>query len=144
LLPAALRAYDAWNARVPTGRLNAWLAAVARHHPPPVVSRVVGTRGRGQGRTAATARVGLRLKYAAQVAARPPTFAVWANRPDVPEAYRRFLLNALREEFALGGTPVRLTEDAVARALLRAVTSTFCGEALAPTLLQSSNTPRRA
>ncbi|MFH1069183.1 MAG: ribosome biogenesis GTPase Der [Candidatus Glassbacteria bacterium] len=39
----------------------------------------------------------------------PPTFEVFANLPDrVPEHYRRYLLNVLRDRFPFEGTPVRL------------------------------------
>jgi GTP-binding protein len=52
----------------------------------------------------------VRLRYMTQVKARPPTFAIWASRPDdLPESYRRYLVNGLREDFHMVGIPVRLT-----------------------------------
>jgi GTP-binding protein len=69
---------------------------------------MVGSKGRGKDKKAVTVQVQLKIKYVAQVATRPPTFTAWANRPDVPDTYRRFLVNSLREEFRLGGTPIRL------------------------------------
>jgi GTP-binding protein len=92
LVPAVLKAYEKWDLRVTTGRLNRWLKAMARHHPPPTV----------KGKT-------LNVKYATQVKSRPPTFAVFVSKPsDVPESYKRFLLTQLREEFDMVGVPARL------------------------------------
>jgi len=92
LLDAVLSAYDVWNRRVPTARLNEWLERMTETHPPPV----------SQGRR-------IRLRYATQVKTRPPTFAVFASRPtDLPDSYMRYLVNGLREAFDLVGTPVRI------------------------------------
>ncbi len=92
LLDAVLGAYDVWNRRVPTAKLNEWLERMTETHPPPV----------SQGRR-------IRLRYATQVKTRPPTFAVFASRPgDLPESYMRYLVNGLRETFGLVGTPVRI------------------------------------
>ncbi|KDO28173.1 hypothetical protein SPRG_06221 [Saprolegnia parasitica CBS 223.65] len=92
ILPEVVEAHNRWDLRVTTGRLNRWLAAMDRHHPPPTV------KGKQ-----------LKVKYMTQVKARPPTFAVFVNRPeDVPETYRRFLLNQLRTEFDMTGVPARL------------------------------------
>ncbi|CAI5716657.1 unnamed protein product [Hyaloperonospora brassicae] len=92
LVPEVLKAYERWDLRVTTGRLNRWLKAMSRHHPPPTV----------KGKT-------LNIKYATQVKSRPPTFAVFVSKPsEVPEAYQRFLLSQLREEFDMVGVPARL------------------------------------
>jgi len=92
LMPAVLRTYERWNARVGTGPLNRWLEAAVAAHPPPLV------KGRR-----------LKLRYATQIKARPPTFAFWANLPrDLPEGYRRYLVNGLRESFGLDGVPIRV------------------------------------
>ena len=51
----------------------------------------------------------LKLRYATQIKARPPTFAVFVSRPaELPEAYVRYLVNGLREEFGLAGIPIRI------------------------------------
>ena len=92
LMPAVFAADAVWNRRVPTAALNRWLAAIQEHHPPPVAG---GRR--------------LRLRYMTQVNTRPPSFALFASKPgELPESYRRYLVNALREDFALPGTPLRL------------------------------------
>jgi GTP-binding protein len=93
LMQAVLEAHAAWNVRVPTHALNRWLAEVAAAHPPPAVS----------GRP-------IRLDYLTQPKSRPPSFVLFLSRSDaVPDAYRRYLVNGLRESFALPGTPIRLT-----------------------------------
>ena len=43
-----------------------------------------------------------------QIRTQPPTFAIFANRKDIPESYLRFLVNALREEFGFQGCPIRV------------------------------------
>ncbi|RHZ37844.1 hypothetical protein DYB31_007382 [Aphanomyces astaci] len=89
ILPEVVAAHDRWDLRVTTGRLNRWMAAMDRHHPPPTV----------KGKT-------LKVKYITQVKARPPTFALFVNKADdVPES---FLLNQLRTEFDMTGVPARL------------------------------------
>lgn len=46
----------------------------------------------------------------AQIKARPPTFVMFATRADqLPDHYRRYLINSLRESFDLPGVPMRLT-----------------------------------
>ncbi len=81
-----------WNRRVPTGPLSRWLAAMTEAHPPPLVS---GRR--------------LKLRYLTQAKARPPTFILFANRPDaLPQAYQRYLANGLRAAFDFPGVPLRI------------------------------------
>ncbi len=92
IMPAVLDAYRRWNTRVGTGELNRWLEEVTRRHPPPAV------RGRR-----------IRLRFATQVKARPPTFVIFSSRPEaVPEHYVRYLANELRSRFGLEGVPLRL------------------------------------
>lgn len=93
LLDAALQMYDVWNTRIPTSPLNRWLMATVDAHPPPSIS----------GRP-------LKIRYATQAKTRPPTFALFVNRPtEVPETYIRYLTNSLREAFNLWGVPLRIT-----------------------------------
>ncbi|MDR3515260.1 MAG: ribosome biogenesis GTPase Der [Azospirillaceae bacterium] len=92
LLDAVLSIYDTWNRRVPTAQLNRWLADAAASHPPPLI----------EGRR-------VRLRYMTQVKARPPTFAIWINKPvALPESYLRYLTHGLRDNFGLEGTPIRI------------------------------------
>jgi GTP-binding protein len=92
LLPAVRRAHAVWNTRLPTAGLNRWFEGALARHPPPLVS---GRR--------------LKLRYVTQAKARPPTFVVFGTRAErLPEDYRRYLVNGLREVFELPGTPIRL------------------------------------
>jgi GTP-binding protein len=94
VLPAVLHAHELWDRRIPTPRLNRWLADATARTPPPSVA---------PGRP-------VRLRYVTQTKARPPTFVLFANRPDaVPESYLRFLANDLRKAFGLPGIPLRLS-----------------------------------
>jgi GTP-binding protein len=93
LMAAVVEAHAVWNKRVPTSALNRWLADVTSAHPPPAVS---GRR--------------IRLDYLTQPKSRPPSFVLFCSRTDaVPEAYKRYLVNELRDTFDLPGTPIRLT-----------------------------------
>ena len=89
---AVVAAHAVWNRRVPTATLNDWLAHACDAHPPPLV----------QGRRA-------RPRYITQAASRPPTFVLFGSRlSGLPDAYRRYLMNGLREAFDLPGVPIRL------------------------------------
>ena len=105
LMPAVMETYDIWNRRIATATLNRWLEAVQDRHPPPLV----------QGRR-------LRLRYMTQANIRPPTFALFASRPaELPDAYRRYLVNVLRKDFDLPGVPIRM--------MLRKGKNPYAGEA---------------
>jgi GTPase len=92
MMTAVCAADEVWNRRVTTAGLNRWLAAVQERHPPPLVA---GRR--------------LRLRYMTQVNIRPPSFALFASQPgELPVSYRRYLVNALRQDFDLPGTPIRI------------------------------------
>jgi GTPase len=93
LMAAVTESHAVWNRRVPTAALNRFLADAVAEHPPPAA----------QGRRS-------RLDYITQPKARPPTFVLFSSRTyALPETYRRYLVNGLRETFALPGTPIRLT-----------------------------------
>jgi len=93
LMQAVVDIHEVWNRRATTSELNRWLADVTSAHPPPAVS---GRR--------------IRLNYVTQPKVRPPSFVLFCTRADaVPDAYRRYLVNSLRETFDMPGTPVRLT-----------------------------------
>ena len=92
LRAAVLKAYEVWNRRVPTAALNRWLKEMVEAHPPPAPS---GRR--------------IKLRYMTQAKTRPPGFVVMCSQPEkLPESYSRYLVNALREDFDMPGTPIRL------------------------------------
>jgi len=92
ILKVAFDLREAWSRRVSTGELNRWFESAVDANPPPAPK---GQR--------------IKLRYITQVKARPPSFVVFGNRTDeLPESYRRYLLNALRRELDLGPVPLRL------------------------------------
>ncbi|WBU56959.1 ribosome biogenesis GTPase Der [Paracoccus sediminicola] len=89
---AIMQAYAVWNRRVSTSKLNNWLEAMTEAHPPPAPG---GRR--------------IRLRYMTQVKTRPPAFVVKATHTDkIPESYHRYLVNGLRVDFEMPGTPIRI------------------------------------
>ena len=93
LMPAVMKIHKDWATKVKTRDLNDWLQMAMQRHPPPAVS---GKR--------------VKPKYMAQIKARPPTFVLFSTRADqMPEHYRRYLINSLRESFDLPGVPLRIT-----------------------------------
>ncbi|MCE8554364.1 ribosome biogenesis GTPase Der [Ruegeria pomeroyi] len=90
---AILRAHAVWNRRIPTAALNRWLIGMLEQHPPPAP----------QGKR-------IKLRYMTQAKTRPPGFVVMCSHPDkMPESYSRYLVNGLRADFDMPGTPIRLT-----------------------------------
>jgi len=93
MLDVAFELREAWSRRVATGELNRWFEAAIEANPPPAPK---GQR--------------IKLRYITQVKSRPPTFVVFGNRTDeLPESYRRYLLNAMRRDLKIGAVPLRLT-----------------------------------
>lgn len=91
VLDEVLRAQEAYNFRVSTGKLNRLIQEA-------LFARPYTSKGRV-----------LKIYYATQVASRPPTFALFCNDPDLVHfSYERYLLNKIREAFPLEGTPVRI------------------------------------
>ena len=92
LMDACIKVHKDWSARVKTRDLNDWLLYVTQKHPPPAPN---GKR--------------IKPRYMAQMKTRPPTFVLMASRAEeMPETYKRYLLNELREAFDLPGVPIRL------------------------------------
>lgn len=93
LLEAVLAAMERWNRRIPTSQVNRWLETAIERNPPPAPS---GRR--------------IKIRYATQANARPPTFAIFGNQlSKMPESYVRYLMNGLRESFDLKGVPIRFS-----------------------------------
>ncbi len=92
LMPAVRAAYALWNRRIGTGELNRWFEGAQERHPTPAI----------QGRR-------IKLRYATMPKARPPTITIFGTRAeDLPEDYRRYLVNGFRETFKMPGVPIRL------------------------------------
>jgi GTPase len=93
LLQAAFDVRAAWSQRVSTGALNRWFETAVERNPPPAPG---GRR--------------IKLRYITQIKTRPPSFVVFGNRVDeLPESYRRYLVNGVRADLGFGAVPVRLT-----------------------------------
>ncbi len=92
MLAAAFEARESWNRRVPTGQLNRWFEEAIAANPPPAPG---GKR--------------IKLRYVTQARNRPPTFILFGNRVDqLPDSYRRYLLNGIRRDLGFGAVPVRM------------------------------------
>ena len=92
LRAAVEKAYEVWNRRVTTAQLNRWLTGMLEQHPPPAPG---GRR--------------IKLRYMTQAKTRPPGFVVMCSHPDkMPDSYTRYLINGLRADFDMPGTPIRL------------------------------------
>ncbi len=92
LRAAVEKAHDVWNRRVSTARLNRWLTGMLEAHPPPAPG---GRR--------------IKLRYMTQAKTRPPGFVVMCSHPEkLPDSYSRYLINGLRDDFDMPGTPIRL------------------------------------
>jgi GTPase len=92
LLAAAFTVRQDWSRRVPTALLNRWFDSALEANPPPAPG---GKR--------------IKLRYITQARTRPPTFVLFGTRLDeLPESYRRYLVNGMRRELGFGAVPVRL------------------------------------
>ena len=92
LLEVGFQLREEWSRRISTGELNRWFAEAIEANPPPAPK---GQR--------------IKLRYITQVNTRPPSFVVFGNRLDeLPESYRRYLLNAMRRDLGVGPVPLRL------------------------------------
>jgi GTP-binding protein len=78
--------------RIPTGQLNRFFADVIEEMPPPL----------HHGHS-------LSIHYITQAAIKPPTFVLWANKPEgLAPSYKRFIANRLRDTYGFRGTPIRI------------------------------------
>jgi GTPase len=91
LQQAVLEAYEVWNKRVSTNKLNRWLDVAMQRHAAPA------SKGRR-----------IKIRYVTQVSARPPTFVGFTSQAGgLPGSYVKYLVNSLRQEFDMPGTPIR-------------------------------------
>ena len=95
-LEVAEEVWKEWHKRVPTPEVNRVLhAATAKVHPPQ-------SKGKHGGKV-------VRVLYGYQAETGPPLFLFYANEPQaIPEHYRRYLENELREALGFAGVPLRI------------------------------------
>ena len=92
VLEAVDKVAAARSRRVPTGELNRFVQQITAENPP-----------RSPGRRA------VRVLYAAQTGTEPPEFVFFTNvATEFHFSYQRYLVNRLREQFQLEGTPIRI------------------------------------
>ncbi|MDR1560953.1 MAG: ribosome biogenesis GTPase Der [Holosporaceae bacterium] len=88
----SLKLFDKWNCRISTSALNKWLQTAIVQNPPPLAKGLP-----------------VKLKYISQTNNAPPTFTIFANRPEhIPKSYERYLSNRLGKSFNLQGVPLRI------------------------------------
>ena len=93
LIEVAFGMREAWSRRVSTGQLNRWFEKAIERNPPPAPG---GKR--------------IKLRYLTQAKTRPPGFVLFGTRVDqLPESYKRYLVNGIRAELGFEGVPIRLT-----------------------------------
>jgi GTP-binding protein len=92
MLETARHVLRAYSRKVSTAVLNQVLQRVVKDHAPPLA----------QGKA-------VKFYYGTQIGTRPPTFALFSNRPQaVSENYQRYLIHQLRANLALENVPIRL------------------------------------
>ena len=91
LVPAMETALESWENRIPTGKLNAFLAELVAANPHPL-------RGGKQPR----------ILFGTQAGSRPPKFVLFTTGFLDP-GYRRFIERRLREVFDFEGTPIEIS-----------------------------------
>ena len=91
LVPAIRTALEGWGERVPTARLNSFIADLVAARPHPV-------RGGKQPR----------ILFATQAGVRPPRFVLFTTG-FLEVGYRRFVERRLREEFGFEGSPIEIS-----------------------------------
>ncbi|KAL5786879.1 hypothetical protein ACOSP7_003828 [Xanthoceras sorbifolium] len=90
--------YKKWCLRLPTARLNRWLRKVMSRHS-------------WKDQSAQP-----KVKYFTQVKARPPTFVAFlSGKTQLSDTDLRFLTKSLKEDFDLGGIPIRIMQRSVTR-----------------------------
>jgi len=78
--------------KIPTPVLNKFIASVTAANPP-----------------VSPGRKHVRILYAAQIGVAPPSFVLFSNvATEFHFSYERFLINQIRDQFGLVGTPIRI------------------------------------
>lgn len=92
VLDTVLKAMESYSLRISTGQLNRIIQDATFERP-------YTSKGRP-----------LKIYYATQVGARPPSFALFCNNPDLMHfSYQRYLENKIRKAYPMEGTPIRVS-----------------------------------
>ncbi len=80
--------------KISTGELNRFVKTVVDKHP----IALKGTHG-----------VRFKIKYASMLKSSPPTFLFFTNKKiGIPDSYKKYIKNSLRDEFKLKNSPIHL------------------------------------
>lgn len=93
LLDQLTEVYEERKKKIKTGELNDFFQALFEVNSPPAP---MGKE--------------IKIKYITQIKDSPPLFAFFTNHPKlIPENFRRFIENKIREQFGFEGVPIRLS-----------------------------------
>ena len=91
-LESAMRVHENRTRKITTSKLNDVMLDIINATPPPAI------KGKY-----------IKIKYVQQLPTHAPAFAIFCNLPQyVPESYKRFLENRIREQFDFEGVPVKI------------------------------------
>jgi GTP-binding protein len=91
-LEAAMMVHENRTKKIPTSKLNEVMLEIIQATPPPAM------KGKY-----------IRIKYVQQLPTHAPAFAIFCNLPQyIPDSYKRFLENRLRENFDFCGVPIKI------------------------------------
>ena len=91
-LEAAMEVFENRTKKIPTSKLNDVILEIIQATPPPAM------KGKY-----------IRIKFVQQLPTHAPSFAFFCNLPQyIPDSYKRFLENRLREQFNFTGVPIKI------------------------------------
>ena len=91
-LEATMMVHENRTKKIPTSKLNEVMLEIIQATPPPAM------KGKY-----------IRIKYVQQLPTHAPSFAIFCNLPQyIPDSYKRFLENRLREKFDFCGVPIKI------------------------------------
>ena len=91
-LEATMIVHENRTKKIPTSKLNEVMLEIIQATPPPAM------KGKY-----------IRIKYVQQLPTHAPAFAIFCNLPQyIPDSYKRFLENRLRENFDFCGVPIKI------------------------------------
>lgn len=91
-LKTIIEVYQHMTTRISTSKLNDYLLDIIARKPPPAI------KGKY-----------IKIKYITQLPTKCPSFAFFCNLPQyIPDSYKRFLENKMREAYDFEGIPIRL------------------------------------
>jgi len=91
-LETAMEVFECRTQKIATSKLNEVMLAIIEATPPPSV------KGKY-----------VKIKFVSQLPTHAPAFAFFCNLPQyIPDSYKRFIENRLREEFNFTGVPIKI------------------------------------